>query len=45
MTDRPAIPSVSVNHAGTRSSARANSRGMRPLQERVFQKRGEHNTS
>lgn len=41
MSDRPAIPSVSVSYAGTGSSARANGLGMRPMQEKVYQKRGE----
>ena len=41
MRDRPTIPAVSVRYAGTGSSARANSLGMRPMQEKVYQKRGE----
>lgn len=41
MSDRPTIPAVSVRYAGTGSSARANSLGMRPMQEKVYQKRGE----
>lgn len=35
------IPSVSVRYAQDGSSTRANSFGMRPMQERCFQKRGE----
>ena len=41
MTDATGIPSVSVSLAQTGASARANSLGMRPMQERAFQKRGE----
>lgn len=35
------IPSVSVNYAHNGSSTRANELGMRPMQERVWQQRGE----
>jgi len=35
------IPSVSVKYAQDGSSTRSNSLGMRPMQERVWQKRGE----
>src|SRR5271156_4098724 len=35
------IPSVSVKYAQDGSSTRANALGMRPMQERVWQKRGE----
>lgn len=35
------IPSVSVTYAQTGASMRANALGMRPMQERAFQKRGE----
>src|SRR4051794_10729676 len=35
------IPSVSVRYARNGSSTRANALGMRPMQERVWQKRGE----
>ncbi len=35
------IPSVSVRYAHNGSSTRANALGMRPMQERVWQKRGE----
>src|SRR5688572_21923885 len=38
---RPAIPSVTVKYAHDGSSTRANALGMRPMQERVWQKRGE----
>jgi hypothetical protein len=41
MSSPPAIPSVSVRYAGTGQSSRANALGMRPMQERVYQKRGE----
>lgn len=41
MSDRPSIPSVSVSYAGNGTSTRANALGMRPMQERVYQKRGE----
>jgi len=37
----PSIPSVSVRYAQDGSSTRSNSMGMRPMQERVWQKRGE----
>lgn len=36
-----AVPSVSVTYAQDGSSTRANAYGMRPMQERVFLKRGE----
>ncbi|MCK9285375.1 MAG: DEAD/DEAH box helicase [Rhodocyclaceae bacterium] len=35
------IPSVSVTYARNGSSTKANSLGMRPMQERVYEKRGE----
>jgi superfamily II DNA or RNA helicase len=35
------IPSVSVTYARTGSSTKANALGMRPMQERAFEKRGE----
>lgn len=41
MSDRPAIPAVSVSYAGNGRSARVNALGMRPMQEKVYQKRGE----
>jgi len=37
----PAIPSLSMKYAGDGSSTRSNNMGMRPMQERVWQKRGE----
>ncbi|KIZ40301.1 DEAD/DEAH box helicase, partial [Rhodopseudomonas palustris] len=36
-----AVPSVSVRYASNGSSTRANEFGMRPMQERAFEKRGE----
>ena len=42
MTNPISIPSVSVTYAGDGSSTRANALGMRPMQERAYQKRGEH---
>jgi hypothetical protein len=39
--DRRSIPSVSVTYSRNGSSTRANALGMRPMQERVWQKRGE----
>jgi superfamily II DNA or RNA helicase len=42
MTDeKKMIPSVSVSYARTGSSTKANALGMRPMQERVYEKRGE----
>ena len=35
------IPSVSVNYARNGSSTKANALGMRPMQERAYEKRGE----
>src|SRR5262245_27278722 len=35
------VPSVAVNYAQTGKSTRANHLGMRPMQERAFEKRGE----
>ncbi|MFW7357814.1 MAG: DEAD/DEAH box helicase [Brucella sp.] len=35
------VPSVSVNYARTGSSTKANTLGMRPMQERAFERRGE----
>ena len=35
------IPSVSVCYAGNGSSTKSNAQGMRPMQERAFEKRGE----
>lgn len=39
--DKRKIPSVSVTYAADGSSTRSNALGMRPMQERVWQKRGE----
>jgi superfamily II DNA or RNA helicase len=41
MSDSISIPSVSVTYARDGSSTRSNALGMRPMQERVWQKRGE----
>lgn len=45
MTDNPtaqrAVPSVSVTYARNGASTKANSLGMRPMQERAYEKRGE----
>lgn len=41
MSDPISIPSVSVTYAQTGVSMRANALGMRPMQERAYQKRGE----
>src|SRR5437868_7169774 len=41
MTEARAIPSVSVTYAGNGSSTRANALGMRPMQERAYERRGE----
>jgi len=41
MTDIKSIPSVSVNYASNRSSTKANELGMRVMQERAYEKRGE----
>jgi CRISPR/Cas system-associated endonuclease/helicase Cas3 len=35
------IPSVSVTYASNGSSTKANALGMRPMQERAYEKRGE----
>ncbi len=35
------IPSVSVTYASNGASTKANALGMRPMQERVYEKRGE----
>lgn len=39
--ERVEVPSVSVSYAGTGSSTKVNALGMRPMQERVWQRRGE----
>lgn len=41
MTDIKSIPSVSVSYASNRSSTKANELGMRVMQERAYEKRGE----
>ena len=41
MSKSVSIPSVSVSYAQDGSSTRSNSLGMRPMQERCYQKRGE----
>jgi hypothetical protein len=41
MNDSKSVPSVSVSYARTGASNKANELGMRPMQERVFEKRGE----
>ncbi len=41
MSNPAAIPSVSVTYAQDGSSTRANEMGMRPMQERAYNKRGE----
>ncbi|GAB4301950.1 MAG: hypothetical protein Fur0025_42460 [Oscillatoriaceae cyanobacterium] len=40
MSQSIAIPSVSVTYAHDGSSTRINPLGMRPMQERAYQKRG-----
>ena len=39
--DRKNVPSVSVSYARNGSSTKSNALGMRAMQERVFEKRGE----
>jgi len=41
MTDRKSIPSISNNYARNGSSKKSNELGMRVMQERAFEKRGE----
>ena len=42
MTDKmKSVPSVSVSYARNGSSTKANAIGMRPMQERAYEKRGE----
>jgi superfamily II DNA or RNA helicase len=42
MTDeKKSVPSVSVSYAGNGSSTKANVLGMRPMQERAYERRGE----
>lgn len=40
-TKRDGIPTISVNYQGTGASTSVNPYGMRPMQERVWQRRGE----
>ncbi|MGY3120350.1 superfamily II DNA or RNA helicase [Bradyrhizobium sp. S3.14.4] len=40
-SDKKAIPSVSVSYARNGSSTKANALGMRPMQERAYDRRGE----
>lgn len=40
-SERKAVPSVSVSYARSGASTKANAFGMRPMQERVYQRRGE----
>src|ERR1700683_2530449 len=41
MTERKAIPSVTVKYKSTGSSTHSNELGMRAMQERAYEKRGE----
>lgn len=41
MTDNKTVPSVSVTYAQNGSSTKSNEMGMRPMQERAYEKRGE----
>jgi len=41
MTDKNVIPTVTVNYNGTRNSTTSNELGMRAMQERAYEKRGE----
>ena len=41
MSDRLHVPSVSVSYAQSGASTKANALGMRPMQERAYEKRGE----
>ena len=41
MTEKKPIPSVTVNYKSTKSSTTANELGMRAMQERAYEKRGE----
>ena len=42
MTHETSVPSVSVTYAQTGSSTKSNELGMRAMQERAYEKRGEH---
>src|SRR5271169_6867428 len=39
--DAKSVPSISVSYAHTGGSTKANALGMRPMQERAYEKRGE----
>jgi superfamily II DNA or RNA helicase len=39
--DKKPIPSISVSYAGNGSSTKSNALGMRPMQERAYERRGE----
>ena len=41
MTERKSIPAISVTYARSGASTKANGLGMRPMQERAYEKRGE----
>ena len=41
MTERPSVPSFTVSYASSGTSAKSNELGMRPMQERAWEKRGE----
>jgi len=41
MTDHKSVPSVSVKYARNGASTKANALGMRPMQERAYERRGE----
>ena len=41
MTAKRNVPSVAVNYNRTGKTAKANELGMRPMQERAYQQRGE----
>ena len=41
MTDIKNIPSISVNYVANGDSTKANAMGMRVMQERAYEKRGE----
>lgn len=41
MSEKKGIPSITVNYKSTRSSTKSNELGMRAMQERAYEKRGE----
>ena len=41
MTERPSVPSITVSYASSGRSAKSNELGMRPMQERAWEMRGE----